>query len=213
MARVDQKEKKSLQREKAYKHSRCVLWLKIVLPIITIVLLAKLVFSSYVHIRTFSQMPEDLLMSESGKMFMKNFKIANYDGDKGKYVLNADYIETDLDRKKYVLKDLKIAIPAHGYDVVHMTANSATFDLDNSILGIKDPFMVKLKNGTQMYLQSAIIKIKDSTLMSSKPLIVTNSKFLISAGSVEIEKAGEIVNFSGEVGVIVQPGWFQRKDE
>ncbi|BAP26341.1 hypothetical protein CGUJ_03165 [Candidatus Liberibacter asiaticus str. Ishi-1] len=170
--------------------------------------------SSWIRISTFSKSSIDLLDFEP--MIMKKFILSDYSKDRVKYSLVAERAKTSFNSGKGIifLQDFELTVPTQRseYGDMYLFAHSARFNLANHTLYISQPFKMKVKDNLRLDFETAVLDVKNITINSSDPVIITHSDFVLSANFARIENSSRSAVFAGQVSVVVNPGVLQKKE-
>ncbi|AHA27586.1 hypothetical protein [Candidatus Liberibacter americanus] len=197
-----------LQRQKAYQNSMIVKFLKIALPIITIIILSWLLFISWVRFHSTSVLGDfDIIDNVIPRQInMQKLIMLDYKNDKKAFSIIADSVNANINNQNMLfLHGMNLNIPIKAYNGdINIIADTAKFDVYNNLLDINQPFTMKIRDDTKIDYKSAVINVKKSTLVSNEDSVFTSPKFKIYSKSFNMGDDGKTVIFSGGVFAVIK---------
>ncbi|MDB5552896.1 MAG: lipopolysccharide assembly LptC-related protein [Rhizobium sp.] len=199
---------------RAIRHSGRVRRLKVTLPVLAVVI--SLAFVAVSWIRT--MFPENLTISgakiEDGRVVMEKPAISGRNEDGISYFMNARRaLQAIINPSDIELEDIDAAVPIRGDLVAHIKASGAKFDRDTDQLDMTSPFDVTLSTGLKASFHSAHLDVKGGLLTSDDPVSITAKGATLVANSLKITDKGRIMNFTGNVRMVVEPTAVRRTAE
>lgn len=197
------------QRARAFlsaeRHTRLVAFLRKVLPI-----LAVLVLASYFITAELSVSVGDLTASieglevADGNLRMVNPKLEGANQKNGKYVIGADYADQDVKDPKIIkLHAIKADLLAPDGGWSRMTAVRGVFDSKTERLVMQEKITIATSSGITGELKHASLNAKTQTLRSHRPVWFNLPNGSVRAGALTFHSAESTLTFRGKVRVHV----------
>ncbi|CAN7579764.1 LPS export ABC transporter periplasmic protein LptC [Rhizobium sp. LjRoot254] len=191
---------------RAIRHSGRVRRLKVMLPVLAVIISLAFVAVSWVR----TMFPANLTISgakiEDGRVVMEKPAISGRNQDGISYFMNARRaLQAIINPSDIELQDIDAAVPIRGDLVAHIKASGAKFDRDTDRLDMTSPFEVTLSSGLRAAFQSAHLDVKGGLMTSDDPVSITAKGATLVANSLKITDKGRIMNFKGNVRMVVEP--------
>jgi lipopolysaccharide export system protein LptC len=199
--------------KRALSHSGRVRRLKILLPIAALIISLAFVAVSWVR----TMFPDNLSIGgakiENGKIVMEKPAISGRNDEGISYFMNAQRALQDLINPNLIsLEDIDAAVPIRGDLVARVKAAAADFDRSTDLLDMTAPFVVTLSSGITVHFQSAHLDVHAGRMNTSDPVRVDSKESTLVAKSMKITDKGRVIQFDGNVRVVVNPAAYRTKE-
>ncbi|NKB54298.1 MAG: LPS export ABC transporter periplasmic protein LptC [Rhizobiaceae bacterium] len=185
---------------RARRHSRMVLLLKAVLPV-----LATTVVGIFVVLVLTTQLPVadvsiDKVSLKEGKLVMEKPKMAGFDKNNRPYDVQAIQAIQDLAQPgKVLLNSIDAKLPFDATSFANIGAISGVYDTKSEKLFLDENVTINGARGMDVHLKNADIDINSGSMASEKPVTVNSENTNISADSISVEKGGDRILFNQRV--------------
>jgi lipopolysaccharide export system protein LptC len=199
---------------RAIRHSGRVRRLKVMLPMLAVIISLAFVAVSWVR----TMFPENLSIAgakiEDGRVVMEKPAISGRNEDGISYFMNARRaLQAIINPSDIELQDIDAAVPIRGDLVARIKATGAKFDRDTDRLDMTSPFEVLLSSGLRASFKSAHLDIRGGLMSSDDPVSISAKGATLVANSLKITDKGRIMNFKGNVRMVVEPTAVRRTAE
>lgn len=187
----------------ARRHSRLVVFLRLALPVISIVVVA----SMFISVRSISTKIGDIDLGEVGlegtTLTMQNPSLSGFNENGTSYQVTATKALQDVTNPRVVtLREISGTMTdAEGSDV-RISAQNGVYDADAQQLDLTGEIVVDTDKGESAYLASAHVDMEAGSIRSDDPVRAETRSGRISANSMEISERGSHLLFTG--GVVVE---------
>lgn len=191
----------------ATRHSRHVRILRIAIPIGVLLCLLVVVGAAFFNpFRFLNKLPKDFgtLVVSGTKITMEQPRLAGFTRDARGYELTARAAAQDMTKPEMVeLKDIHAKLDMQDKSVVQMSAASGLYDTKSEMLSLGPDILLSSSAGYEGRLQDAVVDIRNSKIVSEKPVEVKMLKGILNANRLEVLEAGDLVRFGGGVEMTV----------
>lgn len=210
----DEAERAQSRYRRALRHSAVVRWMKVVLPMLAVLIVAGFVGTSLLK----SALPDNLLIDgtffENGKLAMSNPVLTGQTRDGQLYRLSAVKATQSLARPSIIgLKKLVADLPVGADDAVTVDAERAFFNRNKERIIFDAPFAVTTRSGLTASIQSAAFDIESGQFVSNAPVAVDSPGLHIAAKSMHMRDNGRIVVFKDRVRMTIEPQKLRHNDK
>ena len=198
-------EERDLAFLRADRHTRFVSFLRKVLPILAVLVLAAYFvstqFSVKVGIGDMTASIEGIEVS-GGNLRMVNPKLKGTDKRNGAYVVSAAFADQDVKNPKVVkLNTLKAELSNTSGNWSRMDATRGVFDSSAERLVMQDKITIATSSGVSGELSHATLDMKTQTLRSHRPVYFKTSGGTVRANALTFRSADSTLTFRGKVHV------------
>jgi lipopolysaccharide export system protein LptC len=193
--------------EAANRHSLRVRLLRWAIPFAA--LAAALLLLSIVLIEPFRRLPANVSVSRAGlngsRIVMDLPKLSGFRKDGREYDVTATSAVQDIKTPNIIElngPDAKVNISQSG--VVHITAETGTYDSGRDTLVLKTNVHLRTDSGYDAVLKIATIDLKAGTMNSDEPVSVVTNSATITADRMQTLDSGRIT-FQGNVHSVLDP--------
>jgi lipopolysaccharide export system protein LptC len=194
----------------ARRHSRIVRVLRVAIPAGVIVVSAAVFLAVYFNpLRMLSKLPIDVknLVVAGTKITMEKPHLSGFTHDARAYELSADAAKQDLARPDMVeLTNLHAKVQMQDKSTVDLSAATGIYDSKGELLTLSNDIALKSSAGYRAQLSEAVIDIRNSHVVSRKPVEVDLLQGRLLANGLEIIDNGDIVRFGGGVNMTLKLG-------
>ncbi|RCL00058.1 MAG: lipopolysaccharide export system protein LptC [Candidatus Tokpelaia sp. JSC188] len=189
----------------AYRHSRRVRFLKIVLPTTGIIL--ALVFS-WLVLFSLPRSTNSVLLSDEekqdNKLVMTTPRIEGYTSDNKLYSLTAAKAIQDHGRAEIIeMQHIRAILPFGEEEQAAINAQTGIFNNTNGHLEIPHPFVVENSDGMIARLLSADINIRTNQMTTNNEVAISRENDFLTANSMHVFDNGQRILFNGKVRLVV----------
>jgi len=192
-------------RSAASRHSRKVRVLRIALPVVGALIVMG--FVGYTYLSDIGGGVEigSVSLGREG-IIMKNPRLTGHDGHNRSYEVTAERAIQRIDNPKLIeLEVINARIDLKDQDWATFTAERGNYDGDTEILILNKGIVVKSGSGYVAHLDHAKIDLKKGELTTDRSVDVSSPAGTISAQSLDMEKNGEVIRFTGQVRMTIIP--------
>jgi lipopolysaccharide export system protein LptC len=189
----------------AARHSRRVRWLRVGLPVATLLICVVLALVSWFNpLRMLTRLPisvGDVIVSGT-KIKMENPKLSGFTRDSRRYDVTAGGAAQDLTRPGVIeLRDISALLEMQEKKTMRLVAQNGLFDTKKEQLTLDSNIVVTSSSGEEGYLEEAVIDTKNGNVVSEKPVRMKMLNGTIKGNRFELENSGDVIRF--ENGVVV----------
>ena len=200
----------------ARRHSRLVRVLRVALPVVVLLGIGTVFFSTYFNpLRMLKALPGDLagVVISGSKIKMEAPRLAGFTRDSRAFEFVAKSAAQDLLKPDLVeLQDIQAKIELPDKAFVNLVARSGVYDTKKDLLTLTDE-IVLTSDGYRGLLKEALVDVRNGRVVSDKPVELQMLQGSMTANRFEIIDSGEIARFSGGVTVTFAPGALQGQKE
>jgi lipopolysaccharide export system protein LptC len=183
----------------AARHSIVVRVVRVVLPLGVVVGLGVFVLVTYFNpMQILDRLPSvsGKLAVQGSKITMELPRIAGFTRDSRSYELNAETAVQDIMSPDIVeLQNLRAKMQMQDNDVVHLTANSGTYNTKADKIILRDQIVITSEQGYKALLREAAVEMKKGNVVSDLPVEITLPNGTLKANRLEIFDSGELIRF------------------
>ena len=183
----------------AGRHSRMVRVVRVVLPAAIVLGLGGYVLNNYLNpMAMLRSMPSvsGKLAVQGSKITMELPRIAGFTRDSRSYELNAETAVQDIMSPDIVeLQNLRAKMQMQDNDVVHLTANSGTYNTKADKIILRDQIVITSEQGYKALLREAAVEMKKGNVVSDLPVEITLPNGTLKANRLEIFDSGDLIRF------------------
>jgi len=194
---------------RAMRHSRRVRLLRAAIPVVLALMVATIFLVRWLDpLRILARLPADAgkLVISGTKITMEAPKISGYTRDSRRYELSARSAAQDITNPNVIeLHDIHAKVEAQDNNTFDIAAAEGAFDRKGGLLTLDRGIVLRSTSGIELQLEEAVIDTATGEIVSKKPVEVRLEQGTLTANSLEILKAGEILRFDGGVVVKVPP--------
>lgn len=194
----------------ARRHSRVVRVLRVAIPAGVVILAAVVFLLVYFNpLRMLAKLPIDVknLVVAGTKITMEKPHLSGFTHDARAYELSADSAKQDLARPDMVeLSNLRAKVQMQDKSTVDLSAATGVYDSKGELLTLSNDIALKSSAGYRAQLSEAIIDIRNSHVVSRKPVEVDMLQGTLRANGLEIVDNGDVVRFGGGVDMTLKLG-------
>jgi lipopolysaccharide export system protein LptC len=189
----------------AERHTRFVSFLRKVLPILAVLVLAAYFvstqFSVKVGIGDMTASIEGIEVS-GGNLRMINPKLKGADKRNGAYIVSADYADQDVKNPKIVkLNALRADLSNPSGNWSRMNATRGVFDSTAERLVMQEKITIATSSGVTGEMSHATLDMKTQTLRSHRPVYFKTTGGTVRANALTFRSADSTLTFRGKVHV------------
>lgn len=192
-----------LMFRRAARHSRRVRALRVAIPTIIVLVLGMVWFVTWLDpLRILVRLPADAgkLVISGTKLTMQAPKLSGYTRDGRWYELTADSAAQDITKPSLVeLQGVRAKIETEDKSVMNLVAADGVFDRTSGVLTLGRDILLESTSGFAVRLTEAVIDTGSGNIVSNKPVEVQMLQGTLRAMRVEMNKAGDVVQFGGGV--------------
>jgi len=186
-------------------HSRLVIALRVVLPVLAVMVIA----SMFVSVRAVPTSIGDIDLGEVGMdgttLTMQNPSLSGFNENRSSYEVTADRALQDITNPRVVtLEGIDGRLRETDGSTVRITARDGVFDADKQLLDLSGRIVVKTSKGETAHLKSAHVDIEAQTIRTDDPIRAATKAGQIRADSMEITDSGAHMLFKGRVAVVLR---------
>jgi lipopolysaccharide export system protein LptC len=192
---------------KAVRHSLLVRFLKVFIPVGSVVGVAAVVaialFNPFARVAGLTLGPVSL---SGTHVTMESPRLRGYRRDAQPYDVTATAATQDVRKPNLVeLKELraKLAMDDKG-GTARLEAVSGTFDTHKEMLELREQVRIDSDAGHAVRMTSAVIDLKAGTVVSNEPVTVTLTNGKIDAAGVDVSDGGRVLHFRGRVRTVFE---------
>lgn len=194
----------------ARRHSRVVRVLRVAIPIGVIIVTTIVFLVVYFNpLRMLAKLPIDVknLVVAGTKITMEKPHLSGFTHDARAYELSADSAKQDLARPDMVeLSNLRGKVQMQDKSTVDLSATTGVYDSKGEMLTLSNNIALNSSAGYHARLSEAIIDIRNSHVVSHKPVEVDMLQGRLLANGLEIVDNGDVVRFGGGVDMTLKLG-------
>ncbi len=192
--------------KRAVKYSIRVEYLKFILPIVGLIIIALLLTALLFR----PKLPVNITIGDSGiedgKLVMNNPKLDGFDPKNRAYSVEAEKAIQSIENPTFVeLIRIKAKLPMADGLFADIDAGNGSFDVTAKKLELGGTVNVITTDGMKIVLQDAYFDLKAGTMTTHRSLHFTSESADISSQSLEIYENGDHIVFSNDVKLILQP--------
>jgi len=195
----------------AVRHSRRIRFFRLALPIaIAVALLGSTLVNSLLQgpLGMLAKLPVDVgsLVVSGSKIMMQAPKVAGFTRDNRRYDLTANAAGQDLTKPDLVeLHGIHATMEMKNKTTFDTTAKDGVYNSKTDQLTLAGDIVVTSSSGLQVLMSEAVVDIKDSRVVSDKPVEVSGATWTIKANRMEVAESGDIMRFERGVDVLMLP--------
>lgn len=194
----------------ARRHSRVVSILRVAVPLAVLLGSAIIFLIVYFNpLRMLTKLPIDVkdLMVAGTKITMQKPHLSGFTRDARAYELSADAAKQDLANPDVVeLRNLHAKVQMQDKSTVDLSAASGLYDSKGETLKLEQSIVVASTAGYSSWLSEATINIRNSHVVSKRPVKVEMLQGTLLANGLEIVDNGDLIRFDGGVNMTVMLG-------
>src|SRR4051794_8629222 len=188
----------------AARHSRMVRLLRVAVPAVVGLAMARLVAISIFNPfrMLMKQLPIDMdnLVATGTKITMESPHLSGFSLDQRPYELWAKTATQDLSDPDHVeLKGLRAKVLQQDGSTVALEARTGLFDTKAQVLDLHKDILLVSSTGYEARLSQALLDIAKGTVTSEEPVDVKLLNGTLTADRLRITEKGELVRFEGRV--------------
>jgi lipopolysaccharide export system protein LptC len=191
---------------RALNHSRKVRFLKIALPIATVLVAGS--FAAYSYLSVPGSVSFDISESAyaDGKLVMANPKLDGYTQESRPYSMTATRALQHVAETNIVeLEGIDAKLPVSDEVFAQIDAERGVYDRANNTLDVQSPITVKTTDGLLATFQSAYLEIEKGNMTTDKPIDIRMDGGQISADSMSVLENGKVLIFEKRVKMEIKP--------
>jgi len=191
----------------AERHSRQVLMLRRVLPVVAVLVLAAYFISTRLNVTVGDFTASiDGMQVEDGNLRMLNPTLKGADKKSGNYVVKAEYADQDIKNPNIIkLHAIKADVDNPNGGWSKMQAVRGVFDSKTERLIMKDRITIATSSGITGELKYATLDMATQTLRSHNPVFFELSNGTVRANALTLRSNEKTLMFRGKVAVHLQP--------
>lgn len=191
---------------RAVRHSRLVHLAKIVLPLLSVVIIASFFWTSFFTANLPANLKIDRSVLQNGKLVMSDPVLTGQDENGALYRLTAKRAVQDLVRPDIVsLQTIDASLPLKNGERASVSAEAATFNRKTKMVTFDKPFHITTDSGMSADLKSARFDVKAGQFVSLTPVSVDSKEGSIIADSMRMGDKGHTIEFNDRVKMTVNP--------
>lgn len=194
----------------ARRHSRVVSILRVAVPLAVLLGSAIIFLIVYFNpLRMLTKLPIDVkdLMVAGTKITMEKPHLSGFTRDARAYELSADAAKQDLANPDVVeLRNLHAKVQMQDKSTVDLSAASGLYDSKGETLKLEQSIVLTSTAGYSSRLSEATINIRNSHVVSKRPVKVEMLQGTLLANGLEIVDNGDLIRFDGGVNMTVMLG-------
>jgi lipopolysaccharide export system protein LptC len=197
---------------RALRHSRHVRWLRGVLLVVVVILLAGVVIDNYLPIGGL-RLPAEVgkLVIKGTQITMQQPRLTGFTTDSRPYEFTADTAKQDITKPDLVeLQQIRAKIEMADKSIVHLTADAGLYNMKSDMLTLNDNIHLVSSTGYQARLRQAVVDMNKGTVVSDTPVWVKLLDGDLNAKHMEIVDKGDELHFT-DVTLVLQSGKPQTK--
>lgn len=199
---------------KANRHSSRVRWLRIVLPVIAVLIIAGIAGAYLLSRANLPQVTIATTAFENGRMVMQNPVLDGVDGEQRPYRLTAKQaIQNPKQPRQVELDSIAAEVPVEKGLYAHILAGTGFYDGEAKRLDLGGEIEVVTDDGMTAKLLDATVDIGAGTLETANPVQMTTEQAKISAERMFVEENGAKVVFENRVRMTIFPDKVQALKE
>lgn len=186
----------------ALRHSRRVRFLRRVIPVLCVAMLASPIL--FALVAPFTATGPDIQLGKTtvsgSKITMDTPKLSGFKRDNRGYDLTAQTATQDLKQPSVVdLVQLDGRMEQSANSYARLKANWGRFDQSANRLDLKGNVRVRTDQGYEVDLDSAQVDMKSGNMTSAEPVAVRTATGTVNANGVEVRENGKHIIFTGGV--------------
>lgn len=192
---------------KAARHSRAVRFLRIVLPVVAVGVIAAYFISSSLSV-TVGDVEASISGVEvsDGALRMTNPTLKGVDKENGDYVISAAYADQKVANPDLIdLHEIQAEVKGRDESWSRVNALTGTFDSKKEQLVMKEKIRVQTSSGITGQLTVAQIDMAKQILHSPAPVVFQMDKSTIRSKTLTFRSAAKELEFAGNVRVHLVP--------
>lgn len=194
---------------RARRHSRRVRILRTAIPIVLAAGLITTFLVIYFNpLRLLAELPSGVgtLILAGTKMSMAEPKLSGFTRDERRYELSASSAAQDKVRADITnLEEPRASLEMLDRSTINLRAAIGYLDRNSGLLTLERDIVLTTSNGYEARLNSAVIDMRNGTVISDQPVEVKMERATLQGNRLEVTKSGEIIRFDGGVSLVIQP--------
>ena len=190
---------------RALRHSRLVRWLRGVLIVAVVVLLAGVVIDNYLPIGGL-RLPAEIgsLVIKGTKITMQQPRLTGFTADSRPYEFTANAAQQDITKPDLVeLQEIRAKIQMADKSIVHLTADTGLYNMKSDMLTLNDNIHLVSSTGYQARLRQAVVDMNKGNVVSDTPVWIKLLDGDLNAKHMEIVDKGDELHFT-DVTLVLQ---------
>ena len=188
---------------RARRHSRYVRTMRIAIPLAVVFGLSAIAAVTYYNpLRMLKALPvniNDLVVSGT-TVTMEQPRLSGFTRDARAYELIAEKAIQDLTKPDFVaLHNIRAKVDMQDKSTVQMSARNGLYNSKNETLKLENDIFLSSSAGYSGKLSEALVNIRDSHVVSDKPVELDLLQGTLNANRLEILESGDLVRFHGGV--------------
>jgi lipopolysaccharide export system protein LptC len=195
----------------AVRHSRHIRFLRVAIPACIAIGLAGTIAVSLLlrgPLGVLAKLPVDIgaLVVSGTKIMMQAPKVAGFTRDNRRYNMTANAAGQDLTKPDLVeLHGIHATMEMKNNTTFDTTAKDGIYNSKTDQLTLTDDIVVTASSGLRVLMSEAVIDIKDSRVVSDKPVEVSTATWTIKSNRMEVLDSGDVMRFERGVNMLLLP--------
>jgi lipopolysaccharide export system protein LptC len=195
----------------AVRHSRFIRFLRVAVPAcIALGVVGTIAVTMLLSgpLGMLAKLPVDIgsLVVSGTKIMMQAPKVAGFTRDNRRYNMTANVAGQDLTKPDLVeLHGIHATMEMKNNTTFDTTAKDGIYNSKTDQLTLTDDIVVTASSGLRVLMSEAVIDIKDSRVVSDKPVEVSTATWTIKSNRMEVLDSGDVMRFERGVDVLMLP--------
>jgi lipopolysaccharide export system protein LptC len=195
----------------AVRHSRFIRFLRVAVPAcVALGVVGTIAVTMLLSgpLGMLAKLPVDIgsLVVSGTKIMMQAPKVAGFTRDNRRYNMTANAAGQDLTKPDLVeLHGIHATMEMKNNTTFDTTAKDGIYNSKTDQLTLTDDIVVTASSGLRVLMSEAVIDIKDSRVVSDKPVEVSTATWTIKSNRMEVLDSGDVMRFERGVDVLMLP--------
>ncbi len=188
--------------EAAYRHSRFVRWLRVGLPLLSLLIVAGILVSLRSLPGGGDEVAVDGLGGSDSSLTMESPSLTGHGSGGMTYKVSAVRAHQEIDTPNVVeLETIDGRVDEDDGGWTRLTAVRGTYDSEKESLRLNENIRVVTHDGTRAFLDDAEIDFNARSIFSDKPVRLETDSSRVTADRMEVSDGGEHIVLKGRVRV------------
>lgn len=192
------------ERAAARRHSRRVRFMKLLLPVISIVLFlgvaGAMALQSFVPGLDLGKIG----LTGDGSIVMTNPELSGHDGERSYQVTAKRAIQNLFNPKVIQLEEITARLKLSADEWAAFTATHGTYDSGQERLELDDGIEIEWSRGYQATLSAATIDLKTGAILSDDAIDISSRQGHFRSGKIDVAEDGQTIRFTNGISMTLR---------